>query len=108
MLLTDTRIKHLKAGAKEQSFSDGRGTQLYCRIKPNAVKTFIFRYCYHGRVSNITLGKYPATSLKTARAKAAEYKRCETWRAKRGRVDKVGEAERTAPRCAEGAGASPC
>ena len=37
-----------------------------------------------------------------------ETNRCETWRAKRGRVDKVGEAERTAPRCAEGAGASPC
>jgi len=74
MLLTDTKLKHLKPAAKEQSFSDGRGTQLYCRIKPNGLKAFIFRYRYHGRVNNISLGKYPATSLKTARARAVEYK----------------------------------
>ena len=74
MLLTDTRLKHLKPGSKDLNLSDGRGTQLYCRVKPNGLKTFIFRYCYHGRASNISLGKYPATTLKAARAKVAEYK----------------------------------
>ena len=61
MLLTDTRLKHLKPSSKDLNLSDGRGTQLYCRVKPNGLKTFIFRYCYHGRASNISLGKYPAT-----------------------------------------------
>lgn len=74
MCLTDTRIKHLKPAAKEQSFSDGRGIQLYCRVKPNGLKTFIFRYSYHGRASNISLGQYPVVSLKAARAKAIGYK----------------------------------
>lgn len=72
--LTDTRIKHLKPTSKEQSFSDGRGTQLYCRVKTNGLKTFIFRYSHHGRASNISLGQYPVISLKAARAKASEYK----------------------------------
>ena len=74
MLLTDTRLKHLKPSSKDLNLSDGRGTQLYCRVKPNGLKTFIFRYSYHGRASNISLGKYPAITLKAARVKAAEYK----------------------------------
>ena len=74
MLLTDTRLKHLKPEAKDLNLSDGRGSQLYCRIKPNGLKTFIFRYNHHGRASNISLGKYPVITLKAARAKAAEYK----------------------------------
>jgi integrase len=74
MLLTDTRLKHLKPEAKDLNLSDGRGSQLYCRIKPNGLKTFVFRYSYHGRASNISLGKYPAITLKAARAKAAECK----------------------------------
>ena len=74
MLLTDTRLKHLKPSSKDLNLSDGRGTQLYCRVKPNGLKTFIFRYSHHGRANNISLGKYPATTLKAARAKAAEYK----------------------------------
>ena len=74
MLLTDTRLKHLKPTAKELNISDGRGSQLYCRIKPNGLKTFIFRYSYNGRASNISIGKYPELSLKSARAKAGKYK----------------------------------
>ena len=74
MLLTDTRLKHLKPSSKDLNLSDGRGTQLYCRVKPNGLKTFIFRYSHYGRASNISLGKYPATTLKAARAKAAAYK----------------------------------
>ena len=74
MLLTDTRLKHLKPSSKDLNLSDGRGTQLYCRVKPNGLKTFIFRYSHHGRASNISLGKYPVVSLKAARIKAIEYK----------------------------------
>jgi integrase len=74
MLLTDTRLKHIKPEAKDLNLSDGRGSQLYCRVKPNGLKTFIFRYSYHGRASNTSLGKYPSMTLKTARAKAAECK----------------------------------
>jgi integrase len=72
MLLTDTRLKHLKPAAKELNISDGRGSQLYCRIKPNGLKTFIFRYSYHGLASNTSLGKYPEITLKSARDKATE------------------------------------
>ena len=74
MLLTDTSLKHIKPKAKDLNLSDGRGSQLYCRVKPNGLKTFIFRYNHHGRASNISLGKYPSITLKTARAKATEYK----------------------------------
>ncbi len=64
----------LKPTAKEQNYSDGKGTNLYYRIKPNGSKTFIFRYTYHGKPKNLTLGKYPDITLKTARAKVTKYK----------------------------------
>ena len=73
-MLTDSKLKMLKPTAKEQNYSDGKGTNLYYRIKPNGSRTFIFRYTYHGTPKNLTLGKYPDTSLKIARTKVAEYK----------------------------------
>ena len=73
-MLTDSKLKMLKPTAKEQNYCDGKGTKLYYRLKANGSKTFIFRYTYQGKPKNITLGKYPETSLKVARAKVAEYK----------------------------------
>ena len=77
MPLTDTQIKKLKPSAdctpsRPDKYSDGAGLQLL--VRPTGTKTWLLAYRWRGKQKNLTLGKYPAVSLKEARAKALEIK----------------------------------
>ncbi|TVP12311.1 integrase domain-containing protein [Shewanella sp. KCT] len=70
--LTDNTIKKCKAIDKDVVLSDGYGLQL--RVKPSGSKLWNYNY-YHPltkKRTNISLGSYPATSLKRAREAATE------------------------------------
>ncbi|WP_418641709.1 integrase domain-containing protein [Vibrio chaetopteri] len=71
--LTDTKIRNAKAQAKEYNLSDGQGLQ--CRVKPSGLKVWLFNYKRPttGKRTNISLGRYPSTSLAMARKKRLEY-----------------------------------
>jgi hypothetical protein len=48
---------------------DGGGGGLYLLVTPSGAKQWRLRYTLSGRESMVSLGTYPATSLKAARAK---------------------------------------
>lgn len=65
MALTDTAIKKLKPTAKRFRKADSEG--LYLDVKPSGKKTFLYRIRLNGKDSFMSLGDYPAISLKQAR-----------------------------------------
>lgn len=73
--LTDTAIRKLKptdkcTAQRPDKYSDGNGLQLWVRL--TGAKTWVVAYRYHGKQTNITLGKYPTISLQQARLQALE------------------------------------
>lgn len=68
--LTDLQVRNLKARDSRyfHHFFDGFGL----RVTPNGDKMFCYRYSHGGTRSMLTLGRYPAVSLKEALAKHAE------------------------------------
>lgn len=64
--LTDTLIKAIKQTDKRQQFADGGGLVLY--VMPNGSKLWQYRYRFFGKAKLLAIGKYPAVSLKDARA----------------------------------------
>ena len=66
MKLTDALIKAVKPTDKRQQVPDGGGLVLH--IMPNGSKLWRYRYRFNGKASMLSLGGYPATSLKDARA----------------------------------------
>ena len=70
MPLTDTAIRATKPSQKQQKLFDGSG--LYLLLFPNGSKVWRFKYHFQGREKLISLGSYPAVSLKDAREKASE------------------------------------
>ncbi len=72
MQLSDNKIKALKPKEKEYKLGDGNGLWLF--VTPNNTKLWRFRYKLRGKSSTKSLGKYPAVSLKQARAKRDEYR----------------------------------
>jgi integrase len=70
MPLTDTAIRAAKPSEKQQKLFDGNG--LYLLVFPSGSKVWRFKYHFQGREKLISLGQYPAVSLKDAREKAAE------------------------------------
>lgn len=67
MALTDTAIKALKPKDKPYIVTDENG--LYLEIFPTGGKVWRFRYQLNGKTEKLTLGKYPALSLKSARGR---------------------------------------
>lgn len=65
MALTDIAIKALKPKEKVYTIADERG--LYVEVFPSKAIVWRFRYRLNGKVEKLTLGKYPALSLKNAR-----------------------------------------
>ena len=65
--LTEGRIRSARPKAKPYKLRDGGG--LYLLITPAGAKQWRLRYTLGGRESMVSLGTYPATSLKTARTK---------------------------------------
>jgi integrase len=70
MALTDTALKALKPKDKPYTVGDERG--LYAEVFPTGGIVWRFRYRIAGRREKLTLGKYPALSLKNARVKRDE------------------------------------
>jgi len=70
MSLTDTAIRAVKPSEKQQKLFDGSG--LYLLVFPSGSKVWRFKYHFQGKEKLISLGPYPAVSLKDARDKAAD------------------------------------
>lgn len=70
MPLTDTALKALKPKAKPYTVSDDRG--LYVEVFPTGGVVWRYRYRLQGKAEKLTLGKYPALTLKNARIKRDE------------------------------------
>ncbi len=70
MALTDTALKALKPQGKTYTVADDRG--LYVEVFPTGGIVWRFRYRVAGRREKLTLGKYPALTLKNARIKRDE------------------------------------
>ena len=67
--LTEARLRSARPKARPYKLRDGGG--LYLLVTPSGAKQWRLRYTLEGRESMVSLGTYPATSLKAARAKRA-------------------------------------
>jgi integrase len=70
MALTDTALKALKPRDKPYTVADERG--LYVEVFPSGGIVWRYRYRLGGQREKLTLGKYPALTLKNARLKRDE------------------------------------
>lgn len=71
-MLTDLKLKKIKATGKRFSIADDRTTGLYARVSTTGAITFRARYTADGKRHWIDLGSYPALTIAEARAKAVE------------------------------------
>ncbi|WP_254257827.1 tyrosine-type recombinase/integrase [Methylobacter tundripaludum] len=67
MSLSDTAIKNAKPAAKPYKMQDEKG--MYLLVHPNGGKYFRYNYRFNNKRLTLSLGVYPATSLKEARDK---------------------------------------
>jgi integrase len=65
MPLTDISCRNAKPAEKPQKISDGGG--LFLLIEPRGSKLWRLAYRFHGKQKTLSLGIYPAVSLKDAR-----------------------------------------
>jgi hypothetical protein len=70
MPLTDAKIKGLRPQTARYMESDGNGLSM--DVLQSGKKSWIFRYWLNGKQERVTLGQYPAMSLKMARDKRDE------------------------------------
>ena len=70
MALTDTALKALKSRDKTYTVTDDRG--LHVEVFPTGGIVWRYRYRLNGKYEKLTLGKYPALTLKNARLKRNE------------------------------------
>jgi integrase len=94
MALTDTALKALKPKDKPYTVADERG--LYVEVFPTGGIVWRFRYRIGGRREKLTLGKYPALTLKNARTKrddAAQVAAMDKSPAKQKQLAKLAGAE---------------
>ena len=68
--LTDTKIRAIRANGKTQRIWDGGG--LYLEVSATGSKWWRLKYRYVCKERRLSLGTYPATTLKAARERAAE------------------------------------
>ena len=69
-LLTDGQVRDAQPRDRPYKLRDGEG--LYLLVAPNGSKQWRLRYRFGGRENMLSLGSYPATSLKIARSRRAE------------------------------------
>lgn len=65
-MLTDTKLRSLKARDQVYRIADSNG--LAIEVRPTGAKFWRYRYRYAGKPTMLTLGEYPATGLADARA----------------------------------------
>lgn len=96
MALTDTALKALKPKDKAYTVADERG--LYVEVFPTGGIVWRYRYRIAGQREKLTLGKYPALTLKNARIKrdeAAQAAAMDKSPAKQKRLAKLAAADAT-------------
>ncbi|WP_440617469.1 tyrosine-type recombinase/integrase [Cysteiniphilum sp. 6C5] len=71
-MLTDTKVKRIKADKKEERLADGGG--LYLSVRDTGSKSWLFRYEYNNKRKWYSFGSYPHLTLHEARAKVIEFK----------------------------------
>lgn len=64
-MLTDTKLRSLKARDQVYRIADSNG--LAIEVRPTGAKFWRYRYRYAGKPTMLTLGEYPATGLADAR-----------------------------------------
>ena len=72
MKLSDRLVASLKPTNKQQEIADSLLPGLQLRIMPSGVKSWAVRYRINGKQRRLSLGKYPAISLATARELARD------------------------------------
>ncbi len=72
MPLTDIQIRNFKPATKPKKYYDGEG--LHIQVMPKGSKLWHLDYRFEGKTRQLSLGKYPAVSLKDARALKDEAK----------------------------------
>ncbi|WP_339532293.1 Arm DNA-binding domain-containing protein [Pseudomonas mucidolens] len=65
MALTDTAVRQAKPSGKNYTLKDSGGLALF--VGPKGAKQWHFRFYWLGKQARISLGVYPAVSLKYAR-----------------------------------------
>jgi integrase len=91
--LTDTTIRNTKPGDKPIKLFDGGG--LFLQVVPAGGKWWRFRYRFDGKHKLLSLGTYPAVSLKQARAKREEMRQQLAAGTDPGEVRKAAKARRS-------------
>ncbi|MFZ2958922.1 MAG: integrase arm-type DNA-binding domain-containing protein [Candidatus Ozemobacteraceae bacterium] len=71
--LTEVQIRSAKPGEKTVYFFDGGG--LFLMVEPTGVKSWRMKYRFNGKAHLLSMGPYPAVSLKEAREKRENAKR---------------------------------
>ena len=74
MTLTDTAIRTAKPSEKARRLFDGRG--MYLEVSPAGGKLWRLKYRFLGKEKRLSLGVYPDTGLKDARAKCDAARIC--------------------------------
>ena len=69
-------MKISKMEPRQKRYTVRFGDSLFLRVMPSGVKSWVLRHSCHGRVRDITLGRWPALSETQAR-QAANAKRSE-------------------------------
>src|SRR5215472_9789014 len=72
-MLTNKAIRNAKLGPKPYKKADGFG--MYLLVVPNGGKWWRLKYRFGGRENLLSLGTYPATSLKEARQRRDSVRR---------------------------------
>lgn len=70
MALTELALEALKSRDKPYTLADDRG--LYVEVFPTGGIVWRYRYRLDGKQEKLTLGKYPALTLRNARSKRDE------------------------------------
>lgn len=64
-MLTDTKVRALKAREKVYRLADANG--LCIEVRPTGARFWRYRYRFRGKANMLTLGEYPVTTLQEAR-----------------------------------------
>ena len=70
MKLNNQEIKNLKCNSGQKQIKKYDDKNLYLLVNNTGLKLFCFRYTFDDKHKEITLGKYPQTTLAQARTKA--------------------------------------
>jgi hypothetical protein len=70
MALSDTTIRQARASGTDYTLKDADGLALF--VTAQGSKSWHFRFCWGGKQPRISLGVYPAISLRDARTRRDE------------------------------------